>query len=135
MHQGIQKLDDGRWIIFEMSPSHPPHVLAYFATRHEAEAKLLEYRKAQQTILHQGEILTIEPVPTKHRYWCGEVGPLDDFGATIVDTFIDAPTPRGWAKMTPENWELHGLRPVGLGLGRGQRYTRQPDGRWLKTGG
>jgi hypothetical protein len=34
--------------------------------------------------------------------------------------------------MDPTCHRLHG---VGLGVGMGQRYVRQADGRWLKTGG
>lgn len=37
-----------------------------------------------------------------------------------------------WANMCMTCHKTHG---VGLGTGLGQRFTRQADGRWLKTGG
>lgn len=68
-------------------------------------------------------------------YWTGPVGPIDDFGATIENVFYDAPTRSGpWAIMSPASWALHALT-TRLGVGRGQRYERQPDGQWLKTQG
>lgn len=47
--------------------------------------------------------------------------------------FVDGRTQMGpWANMCMTCHRRHG---VGLGTGKGQRYTRQADGRWLKTGG
>lgn len=47
--------------------------------------------------------------------------------------FVDGRTQMGsWANMCLTCHRKHG---VGLGTGKGQRYTRQADGRWLKTGG
>ena len=67
------------------------------------------------------------------KYWTGDVGTEDDFGANIRDEFIDGKTRRGpWAIMTPSSWRIRG---VGLGIGQGQRYKKQPDGRWLKVEG
>lgn len=52
----------------------------------------------------------------------------------ITDTFLDAKTlEAGWACMCVKCWGTKTARH--LGLGYGQRYDRQPDGRWLKTGG
>lgn len=66
-------------------------------------------------------------------YWIGTVEAKDDFGETIEDTFIDGKTNRGpWAIMSPKSFKKHG---VGLGTGLGQKYKRQPDGRWLKIEG
>ena len=76
------------------------------------------------------EVLHVAPV-----YWCGPIGPNDDFGATITDEFIDGATKYGpWANMTPDNWAAHG-RYTALGTGMGQRYKLQADGRWLKVEG
>lgn len=67
------------------------------------------------------------------RYWSGPVGPSDDFAEPITTEFVDGKTRFGpWAIMTPEMHQAHGL---GLGPGLGQRYARQPDGRWLKVEG
>lgn len=37
-----------------------------------------------------------------------------------------------WANMCAACFHEHGY---GLGTGKGQQYTQQEDGRWLKTGG
>lgn len=70
------------------------------------------------------------------RYWMGDVGEKDDFGHTIRDEIIDAPTrPRGsWALMAPQSWRAHRVTTK-LGTGYGQRYKKQADGRWLKVEG
>lgn len=66
-------------------------------------------------------------------HWAGPVPSKDDFGHLITETFIDGKTKVGpWAIMTPES---HAAIGMGLGLGKGQQYTRQEDGRWLKTAG
>jgi hypothetical protein len=71
---------------------------------------------------------TIKPV-----YWIGTVPQVDDFDVPITRTFIDGKTTQGpWATMTPASHKKHG---VGLGTGKGQRYDKQPDGRWLKVKG
>ena len=68
------------------------------------------------------------------KYWCGEIGPEDDFGAPIVDEFIDGKIANGqWANMAPSSWRMYGLGK--LGTGWGQRYEKQEDGRWLKVEG
>ena len=74
-----------------------------------------------------------EVITTKH-YWIGKVETTDDFGDEIDKEFIDGATRKGsWAIMTPKSWRQHGVR--GFGIGRGQRYEKQPDGRWLKVEG
>ncbi len=66
-------------------------------------------------------------------YWQGVVKQADDFNKTIIACFIDGKTIQGpWAIMSPASHEAYG---VGLGLGRGQRYEVQTDGRWLKVEG
>jgi hypothetical protein len=67
-------------------------------------------------------------------YWTGTVPSKDDFGKPMEDEFIDGKTKMGpWAFMTPSSWRRYGI--VGLGIGRGQRYKKQPDGQWLKVEG
>jgi len=66
-------------------------------------------------------------------YWTGPVGDRDDFGSPISKEIIDGKTRMGpWALMSPVSYSKYG---VGLGLGRGQRYKKQTDGRWLKVEG
>lgn len=68
------------------------------------------------------------------KYWTGSVGDEDDFGHPIRDEFIDGVTRMGpWANMSPYSWKVHGVGQ--LGTGRGQRYKKQDDGRWLKVEG
>jgi hypothetical protein len=67
------------------------------------------------------------------RYWIGPVPDTDDFGLPITDTFVDGATVYGpWGFMNPTSFMTKGR---GLGTGRGQKYRKQPDGRWLKVGG
>lgn len=69
----------------------------------------------------------------KKVYWLGDVGETDDFGVKITDTIIDGATMMGpWALMTPKTFARYGR---GLGLGRGQKYRKQEDGKWLKIEG
>ena len=68
------------------------------------------------------------------RYWIGDPDPQCDlcrkpFGKVFIDGKTDAGP---WGNMCPACHRQHG---VGLGLGRGQKYQRQADGRWLKVGG
>jgi hypothetical protein len=66
-------------------------------------------------------------------YWVGNVGEKDDFGNPITDTIIDGVTTYGsWALMTPECHSEYGR---GLGIGRGQKYVKQADGKWLRVEG
>lgn len=72
----------------------------------------------------------------KEVFWCGEIGPQDDFGRPIFDQFIDGKTVHGpWANMNPTSWKREGGTNGKLGTGYGQRYEKQPDGRWLKVEG
>lgn len=69
-------------------------------------------------------------------YWCGPIGPNDDFDRPIDKQFIDGKTRHGpWAIMTPESWKLEGGTFGRLGTGFGQRYEKQTDGRWKKVEG
>jgi hypothetical protein len=68
------------------------------------------------------------------KYWMGHISERDDFGKKIEEEFIDGKTKLGpWAIMTPATWRLKGVG--GLGLGRGQRYKKTVDGRWVKVEG
>ena len=69
-------------------------------------------------------------------YWLSPVGEKDDFGSPVENEIIDGKTTYGpWAMMTPTSWEQHGGTGGRLGLGLGQRYEKQADGRWLKVEG
>lgn len=70
----------------------------------------------------------------KHQqYQLSPVGETDDFGDTVTDEIIDGSTNQGpWALMTPKSFEING---IALGLGLGQRYKKQSDGKWLKVEG
>lgn len=69
------------------------------------------------------------------KYWAGSVPACDTCDTPIVDKFYDAKTEMGpWANMCPSCFTLGpGLGRLGTGLG--QEYTKQPDGRFGKTGG
>lgn len=70
----------------------------------------------------------------KKIYWLSSVDENDDFGDKIVDEIIDGKTVHGpWALMTPKSFSKHGIGRLGLGLG--QRYKLQSDGKWLKVEG
>lgn len=59
----------------------------------------------------------------------------DTCDTPIVSKFYDAKTEMGpWACMCPSCQNL-GPGLGQLGLGKGQEYTKQPDGKWLKTAG
>ena len=71
------------------------------------------------------------------KYWSGKVKDQDDMGRDIEDEFIDGKTATGpWAIMTPKSWAMYGItKDNSCGEGIGQRYKKQPDGRWLKVEG
>lgn len=70
---------------------------------------------------------------SEQKYWLGFVGLKDDFDDPIKEVFIDGATVHGpWAIMTPYSHQRHGC---GLGQGRGQKYRKQADGKWLKVEG
>ena len=65
------------------------------------------------------------------RYWNGDIRPTDDLGVPITTTFFDGATVFGpWAIMAPSTHKRIGK---GEGIGRGQRYEKQSDGRWMKV--
>jgi hypothetical protein len=81
--------------------------------------------------------MTTETRKPREVCWTSHVGQNDDFGAPIKHEVggivIDGKTKAGpWALMNPTSHQLFGC---GLGLGLGQKYVKQADGRWLKTEG
>lgn len=73
---------------------------------------------------------------SKPVYWCGAIGREDDFGARITNEFIDGKSNMGpWGIFSPSSWARHSGTGGKLGMGLGQRYQKQPDGRWLKVEG
>jgi hypothetical protein len=70
-----------------------------------------------------------KPLP---KYYIGKVPEKDDFNRQINDDFIDGKTNYGtWGIMNPETFKYQG---VGLGIGKGQRYKKTPEG-WQKVEG
>ncbi len=65
-------------------------------------------------------------------YWVGPLPTACDLcGAQLKDAFIDGKTQRGpWAIMCGA---CHARAGQGVGTGRGQLYTVQPGGRFLKV--
>lgn len=97
---------------------------------------------ANEQIARLKQATTARPCPsggapvTAAKYWIGSIGPLDDFGDAITDKFIDGKTAFGpWAIMSEASWAEYGGTLGRLGVGFGQEYTKQEDGRWLKTAG
>lgn len=70
----------------------------------------------------------------KPKYWMGLAPRACDIDQTPLQTkFVDGATTSGaWANMCLSCARRFGR---GLGAGKGQEYTKQEDGRWLKTGG
>lgn len=69
----------------------------------------------------------------QEKFWIGSAPQQCDIDQTpLVDEFVDGATRTGpWANMCPECFKKFG---IGLGVGRGQHYVKQPDGRWKKVG-
>jgi hypothetical protein len=68
------------------------------------------------------------------RYWTGSAPTQCDIDKRPITTeFVDGKTTVGpWANMCPQCFQRYG---VGIGTGRGQRYVKQEDGRFMKTEG
>ena len=72
-------------------------------------------------------------IKEEDKYWMGSINDVDDFGKPIKDEFVDGKTTMGpWGIMSPESFRIHG---VGVGQGKGQKYKKQPDGKWKKIQG
>lgn len=72
---------------------------------------------------------------SQKRYWLGDPPMRCDINTShrIKDEFVDGRTRMGpWANMCPSCARTIG---VGLGTGKGQRYQREPDGRFAKVEG
>lgn len=69
---------------------------------------------------------------TQPRYWCGDVTPCNICNQPAQSVMYDAATRRGWGWLCPRCFRGEGCR---LGTGVGQQYTKQDDGKYLKTGG
>ena len=70
----------------------------------------------------------------KKVYWLSPLDAFDDFGDMFGDEMIDGKTKMGpWANMTPASWKENGVGRLGQGFG--QRYKKQPDGKWMKVEG
>lgn len=67
------------------------------------------------------------------KHWLGVTPIVCDFCEEDVKTvFVDGRTNAGWAHMC---LHCHDSRGFGLGVGKGQKYRKQEDGRWLKVEG
>lgn len=67
--------------------------------------------------------------------WVSEIGECDLCKKDLETegTFVDGQMASGpWAKMCRQ---CHGYVGIGLGPGKGQKFTRQPDGAWVKDEG
>lgn len=69
---------------------------------------------------------------TRPVYWCGDVTPCNICNQTAGTIMYDAATRRGWGWLCQLCFHGEGCR---LGTGAGQQYTKQDDGKYLKTGG
>jgi len=68
----------------------------------------------------------------KQVYWCSDVADCDICNQPAQNIMHDAATHRGWGWLCTKCFDGEGCS---LGLGRGQRYEKQTDGRYLKIGG
>lgn len=70
------------------------------------------------------------------KFWMSPVpDKCDTCNNPITERFFDAKTRMGpWGCLCP-TCQVLGPGMNQLGLGKGQEYTKQPNGRWLKTGG
>jgi hypothetical protein len=78
----------------------------------------------------QTSTLSREPV-----YWMGEVPKACQLsGKVIAKTFVDGRVPgmTSWAYVHPKYFKAIGGT---FGVGRGQLYEKQDNGRWLKVEG
>lgn len=68
------------------------------------------------------------------KFWMGSTPEACDLcHQPFGNKMIDGKTRFGpWGNMCPSCYKKYG---VGLGLGRGQEYERQKNGKWLKVAG
>jgi hypothetical protein len=66
-------------------------------------------------------------------YWLSPLKDCDICHNPFGNIMIDGKTRQGpWGNLCER---CHTVFGVGLGLGRGQKYEKQTDGKWLKIGG
>lgn len=66
-------------------------------------------------------------------YWLSHVGACEICDQPLTTLMVDGKTNWGpWALMCVPCHTVHGGK---LGLGIGQKYEKQQDGRWLKVAG
>lgn len=67
-------------------------------------------------------------------YWAGKIEDCQWCGIPLIVTFVDGRIPAMgiWGCLCETCVRKLGVQ---IGTGKGQRYTKQPDGRWLKTEG
>jgi hypothetical protein len=111
--------------------------LRYELKRRKVDLPRADCERIVEEVLAKMELAErlTRPAATKPAtYWLSPVGELDDFGDRVAGVIIDGKTKHGsWALMTPHSWSLHGIGQLGIGLG--QRFERQTDGKWLKVEG
>jgi hypothetical protein len=67
------------------------------------------------------------------KYYSGAPELCDTCSKPLVKLMYDAKTVMGpWGNICSMCFKQYG---TGLGTGKGQKYEKQDDGRWLKTGG
>lgn len=73
------------------------------------------------------------PSASKPIYWVGsDPVKCDICKMAFGDTMFDSNTVHGWANVCKTCFHFYGQ---GLGTGRGQKYEKQADGRWMKVEG
>ena len=84
-------------------------------------------------ILTIGAVLADKVQKPKPIYWAGsDPVKCDICKMAFGDTMFDSNTVHGWANVCKTCFHFYGQ---GLGTGRGQKYKKQADGRWMKTEG
>ena len=77
------------------------------------------------------EIIPDKPIESVKLYLGRVPEQCDLCKCLIINTFIDGVTKMGpWANMCPSCHASHGR---GLGIGKGQMYSKRADGRWEKV--
>lgn len=90
-------------------------------------------QRRKQVEANMGNVSVNGPMQRK-KYWAGSPPSSCDLcKKAIINLFVDGRTDLGpWGFMCIPCHVLHGY---GTGVGRGQKYEKQADGRWLKVGG
>ena len=123
-------------------------VMNEYAVKTENEATTLQWfgetvAQVRQEVIEAGHtprsIRFVREIPAKHETekvvtWTNPPPAHCDLcGLALVTQFIDGKTDRGpWGCLCPTCHREHGC---GLGTGRGQEYTLNTAGEWVKTAG